>query len=101
MEKDIESHLRSRAKRHGALLLKFVSPQNNGVPDRMLLHQALARPTFVELKDAGKEPTELQIETHRLLRAHGADVFVVDSKIGADELLERLLGPWTDAGGAR
>lgn len=97
MEKNIEAHLRSGAKRRGAMLLKFVSPQNSGVPDRMLLHPALRRPTFVELKDTGKTPTELQTEIHRLLREHGADVFIVDSKSGADELLEKLFGPKTGA----
>lgn len=95
MERDIESYMRVEAEKHGALLLKFVSPMTSGVPDRILLHTALTKPVFIELKDHGKTPRALQIETHKMLRAHGAEVYTIDSKDGAKELLDSLLGPVT------
>lgn len=93
MERDIESYMRIEAEKHDAMLLKFVSPMTSGVPDRILLHTALTKPVFIELKDQGKTPRALQIETHKMLRAHGAEVYTIDSKDSARKLLDSLLGP--------
>lgn len=35
-EKEIESYLRDRIRRIGGKAYKFVSPGNNGVPDRLV-----------------------------------------------------------------
>jgi hypothetical protein len=49
LEKDIEQKLRNQIKARGGLCLKWVSPGNNGVPDRIILLPG-ARIYFVETK---------------------------------------------------
>ncbi len=90
-ENEIEAHMRRQAEKRGGLLLKFVSPQNSGVPDRLLLHPALTRPVLIELKAPDKTPRPLQLAMHDILRKKGALVFVVDSKKSASDLLDNLL----------
>ena len=76
-EKQIEKKLAEEAKKHGGIALKFVSPNFDGVPDRLVLipdgHIA-----FVELKAPGKKPRPLQLARHRLLRSMGFRVYVID-----------------------
>lgn len=78
-EKDIEAKLRTEIKKLGGTAYKFISPGNNGVPDRMIcLPKGML--VFVELKAPGKYPTSLQQAQHKKLRALGFKVFgCVDS----------------------
>lgn len=48
-EADIEQRMRKAIESRGGLCLKFVSPGNNGVPDRIVI-TPLGRIVFVELK---------------------------------------------------
>lgn len=88
-ERDIENYLRDKAKAAGGTAYKFVSPGNNGVPDRIVILPG-NRITFVELKAPGGKPTALQINQHKRFRALGCDVRVIDSKEQVDELLREL-----------
>ncbi|MGN0618683.1 MAG: VRR-NUC domain-containing protein, partial [Ruminiclostridium sp.] len=66
------------------LCLKFVSPNFDGMPDRLILlpHGKIA---FAELKAPGKKPRSLQIARHKTLMELGLSVYVIDSveQIGA------------------
>jgi hypothetical protein len=86
-EKSIETYLRDRVREAGGWAPKWVSPGNNGVPDRLVFLPA-GRLVIVETKAPGKKPTPLQIRQHERLRALGQLVAVVDSKEKVDNLLE-------------
>lgn len=88
-ERDIEKYLRDGVKSIGGRAYKFVSPGNNGVPDRIVLLPG-GRIAFVELKAPGKKPTTLQEAQHRKIRALGFNVCVIDSKEAADIFLQEV-----------
>lgn len=97
-ERDIEQYLVKQAKAAGGKAFKWISPGNNGVPDRIVTLPG-GRVSFVELKAPGKKPTALQINQQRYLTGLGLPVVVIDSKEGVDELLKRMqlcegLPPW-------
>lgn len=82
-EKEIEKKLTLEAKKRGGLAVKFVSPGFDGMPDRIVLMPE-GKMAFVEVKALGKRPRPLQMARHKLLRALGFLVFVLDdeSQIG-------------------
>lgn len=90
-ERDIEQYLYNRVKTAGGVAYKWVSPGNNGVPDRIVMLPGVPD-VFVELKAPGGKPAALQIAQHRRLRALGRRVEVVDSKEQVDELMRELTG---------
>ena len=85
-ERDIEAYLRNRVKELGGWAPKWVSPGNNGVPDRIVIFPG-GRIVFVELKAPGIKPRPLQLAQHRALQNLGCDVRVIDSKEQVDALL--------------
>lgn len=89
-ESTIEAYLRDRVKEVGGKAYKFVSPGNDGVPDRLVCLPR-ARGVFVETKAPGKTPTPLQRSRHRELRKMGFVVFgKVDSKEDVDVVIELI-----------
>lgn len=88
-ERNIEAYLRDRIKAAGGIAWKWVSPGNNGVPDRIVTMPG-GRTVYVELKAPGKKPTKLQHYQQDRLRALGHDVRVIDSREGVDELIREL-----------
>lgn len=90
LEKEIESKIRKAVKKHGGLFLKFVSPSETGVPDRIVIQDG--RVIFVELKRDGERPTPRQLLMHRRLRKCGADVRVVTGMQQAVEFIEEVFG---------
>ena len=87
-EAKIEDAVSKFAKSLGWMCLKFVSPSNNGVPDRILLRDG--ETFFIEFKAPGKEPTLLQKRIHKSLNDQGFDVYVVDDiQRGKRLLLEK------------
>lgn len=87
-EKEIETYLVNRVKAMGGRAYKFVSPGNNGVPDRIVILPD--KLFFVELKAPGEEPRPLQIGQINKLRDLGQLVFVCDSKQSVDDLIEMV-----------
>jgi hypothetical protein len=85
LEKTIEQRLRDKAKSAGGRAFKWVSPGFAGVPDRIVILPG-GRIIFVELKAPGKKPTILQERVMGILKGLGADVRVVDSIGGVDEI---------------
>lgn len=81
LEKDLEQKLVREVKRIGGWALKFTSPGQAGVPDRILLFPG--KVYFVELKAPGRTLRPLQEQVIRRMRNLQQKVFTVSS---ADEL---------------
>ena len=88
-EKDIEKYLRDRIGVIGGKAYKFVSPGNNGVPDRLVCLPG-GRVVFVELKAPGQGPRPLQIHQIGTLRKLGFRVEVFDSREQVDKFVEEV-----------
>jgi len=76
-EKTVEQKLVSAVKKVGGVCPKFVSPGYDGMPDRLVLMPE-GHIAFVEVKAPGETPRPLQTSRHRLLRALGFRVYVLD-----------------------
>ncbi|TDO89546.1 VRR-NUC domain-containing protein [Enemella evansiae] len=88
LEHEVEAHLRARCRQMGFLCMKFTSPGRAGVPDRVVVTPAGT--VFVETKRPGGKLRRLQEEVTEKMRRAGAEVHVVDTVAGVDELVERL-----------
>ena len=88
LESSIEAGLRKQVIKHGGLFLKFVSPSQAGVPDRIIIDNG--RVIFVELKQKGEKPRLLQEKMIGRMRRHGADVRVVAGRDEAKALVKEL-----------
>ena len=90
-EKETEKKLTQAVKNMGGISPKFVSPGFDGMPDRIVLlpggHMA-----FVEVKAPGRKPRPLQTARHRLLRALGFRVYVLDSIEQITVIISRIGG---------
>jgi hypothetical protein len=82
-ENTIEAYLRDEVKKIGGRAYKFVSPGNDGVPDRLVCLPG-GKIFFVELKAPGKKPTVLQLRQQENLRHLGCSVRVIASKDEVD-----------------
>lgn len=93
IEKDIESWLGIQLKKMGCIYMKFVSPGNDGVPDRIVVLPG-GSVIFVELKaKKGVLMANQRIQVARL-RKQGALVFVItgmlEAKLFVDDM-ERVI----------
>ena len=86
-EKEIEKWLVTGVKNLGGKAYKWVSPGNNGVPDRIVILPEMA-PVFVELKTESGRLTALQEVQISRLRDLGQDVRVLYGWEQAKEFLE-------------
>lgn len=84
----IEKYLLKQAKKNKILCFKFTSPANNGVPDRILIGHG--KTIFVEVKRPGVKTRELQDVVIGEMRDHGADVRVIDTKKGINNLIREM-----------
>ena len=67
LEKDIEAVLVSEVRKHGGRAFKFVSPGNDGVPDRLVLLPG-GKAIFVELKrTSGALRPQQKVQIERLV----------------------------------
>ena len=83
-EKQIEQKLVQAVRKSGGMCLKFVSPNFDGMPDRLILFPD-GKIAFAELKAPGKKSRPLQLARHKILMNLGFRVYVIDSaeRIGA------------------
>ena len=92
LEKQIDNMLTRSVKKAGGIALKFVSPSDAGMPDRLvLLPDGVC--AFVELKAPGKTPRPLQVARHRMLRSLGYRVYVIDGIEQIGGMLHELCTP--------
>lgn len=76
-EKCVEQILTKKVKERGGMAVKFISPNLNGVPDRIILLPN-GKMAFAEMKAPGKKMRPVQIKRKRQLEALGFKVYCVD-----------------------
>lgn len=76
-EREIEEKFRIAVRQAGGKAYKFMSPGNDGVPDRLAVMPG-GLVGFVEVKAPGKRPTPLQEMRIRELEGLGCLVLVLD-----------------------
>lgn len=77
LEKTIEHKLAVTVKKHGGIAVKFVSPNYDGMPYRLvLLPDGVC--AFVEVKAPNKKTRPLQKARHKMLKRLGFKVYVLD-----------------------
>lgn len=88
-ESTIEKWLGEQLKKRNCLWLKWVSPGNAGVPDRILITPG-GQVLFVELKALGGRLSQRQHEQIRKLRKHGCNVFIIYGKWEAETFMQQV-----------
>ncbi|MEO3931352.1 VRR-NUC domain-containing protein [Micrococcaceae bacterium Sec7.4] len=88
-EGKVEDHLFDQCGKLDFVCLKFTSPANSGVPDRVIIGNGLT--VFLELKAPGKTLRALQHEVVTEMVSHGAIVRVANTKALVDELLAEMV----------
>lgn len=88
-EKEIEKRLTIKLKELGCLVYKYISPNNAGVPDRIVIYPG-GRVDFIELKTLSGRLSPLQAAQIDKLKRKGANVDVVVGLAGADDYVERV-----------
>ena len=89
LEREIEAYLRDKVKATGGIAYKFVSPGNNGVPDRLVCLPG-GRVAFVEMKGPKGKLTPLQERQIKKLDKLGFRTFVLNSKESVDNFIRRM-----------
>ena len=87
LEKDIEKILVGEVKKLGGRAYKWVSPGNDGVPDRSVVFPNRP-PIFVELKSETGRLSALQQVQIKRLRELGQAVFVVKGIDGLSQFFQ-------------
>jgi len=77
LEVKIEEKCCALANDRGYLAWKFNSTGRSGVPDRIFIGDG--RVFFVEFKKKKQKARDKQVATIDLMKAHGAEVYVIDS----------------------
>lgn len=88
-ESYIENYLVRKVKEHGGLCLKFVSPGNPGVPDRIIVTSD-GRTIYVELKTETGRLAKIQKWQRSELEKRGADVRVLYGMDAVKEFLKEV-----------
>lgn len=73
----IQSQIKKYLESNGWLTIKLIQTTMNGIPDLIALKDG--RTVFIEVKQPGKKPTDLQLYRHDKLRAKGFDVITATS----------------------
>lgn len=82
LEKSVEDRCVRYVKLRGWLVRKMNGLGYRAWPDRLFIPPRLSRvkrPLWVEFKRVGEKPTVLQDQIHKLLRARGERVEVIDN----------------------
>ena len=88
-ERDIERWLVGQIKRMGGEAFKFVSPGNDGVPDRMVCMPG-GRIYFVELKTEEGGPSKIQTYQIRRFQKLGCDVRIISGREEAERFVQQI-----------
>lgn len=88
-EATIELIFRRQLRKLGCIVYKFVSPGNDGVPDRIVITPA-GRVVWVELKTDTGRLAPIQIMQIKRLREHGQDVRVVHGLDAVKQFIEEI-----------
>ena len=88
-ERTIEAAFTKMVKDRGGLALKFVSPGNAGVPDRLVILPG-GKVAFVELKAPGRRLQPLQKRRCTQLQHLGCQVHVVSGLEQIPEVIQKI-----------
>lgn len=88
-EKTLEGKLVKSVKALGGIAPKFVSPNFDGMPDRLVLLPK-GKIAFVEVKRNNEKPRPLQTARHNLLEGLGFKVFILDKESQIKEILDEI-----------
>jgi hypothetical protein len=75
LESEIKKKCRDQLEKWGWMVIHLVQTNQNGIPDTLILRKSVAY--FIEFKQSGKAPRELQSYRHRKLQEQGFKTFVV------------------------
>ncbi len=89
-ERVIEEYLHTRITEIDGKCLKWCSPQNAGVPDRIVLFKN--KIYFVELKAPKMKLSKIQTHFKLILEKHGQDFRMIDTKGGVDAFIFEIAG---------
>lgn len=89
LEREIEQKLRRGCDKLGALCMKWVSPGQVGVPDRIIFLPG-GQVLLVEVKTETGKLSPVQVNMHRRLRKMGLRVITVAGSDEVKRLLEEL-----------
>lgn len=84
-ERDIERRLKKKLETLGCLVLKWVSPGSDGVPDRIIILPG-GEIIFAELKAEGEDLRPLQAWWQSRLREQGCRAVTIHGMAEAEEL---------------
>ena len=90
LEKVVEKHLVKCVQGRGGECLKWSSPSNRGVPDRIVILPG-GHIGFVECKAPGRKPSALQAFWMERLRELGFWAGGLDDKADAEKILEEIV----------
>ena len=88
-ERDIEAKLRQAIEKDGGLFFKFVSPGNDGVPDRIAILPD-GQIWFIELKTESGRLTPIQVWQIDRLRQLGCQVRTIRGMDEAAAFIEEV-----------
>lgn len=88
-EATLERRLVREVARIGGRALKWVSPGNRGVPDRLVILPG-GRTAFVEMKAPGKPLAPLQERWAKILRGMGHRVHKIDCEDDIDRFIAEV-----------
>lgn len=90
-ERDIEKWLREKIQQLGGKFMKFTSPGNDGVPDRIAILPG-GQVWFIELKKDGEVPKKIQEWQLEQLRKMGCNVALITGKQEARAWIREVIG---------
>ena len=90
-ERDIEKWLRQKIEQMGGIALKFTSPGNDGVPDRIAILPG-GQVWFIELKTTGEKPRAIQKWQMQQLRKLGCNVALITGLDEARAWIREVIG---------
>lgn len=88
-ERDVEKYLKNKLEKMGCLFLKWVSPGNAGVPDRIVIFPN-GHVWFVEVKTKAGHLSGRQTVWQHRLKEKRCSVFTVYGHDQAEEMAEAI-----------
>lgn len=84
LESKIQTSIKNHLQKKGWFITKLIQTSTNGIPDLLCLKDG--RVVFLEIKQPGKNPTELQLFRIEQLKKNGFETIVATSKKDIEHL---------------
>ena len=89
LESEIEKKMKEKILKKGGLFFKFVSPGNDGVPDRIVITPK-GRIIFVEMKEDKGRLSPIQKYQIERIRKCGCDCRVIKGRKESEEFIDEI-----------